>query len=167
MKKPRDKKYKGPINRMNPLTMFSAMNSAAHAEYTVEMRTKTAASMANIMQGRGDKGAWDLLVGFVNVAKVLSGMGIGPEFHNTFHDAGEALLEMGVRSVSTSRFVFTGPELKVMQEAISCHDAQLENIRAIDIDRALRQVEQRLRNKANNQSVAKELATRGAMREAA
>lgn len=49
----------------------------------------------------------------------------------------------------TNRFVFTGDEMKAMYLALENHDAQLENIRAIDVDRAYNEVQRRLRNRVN------------------
>lgn len=71
--------------------------------------------------------------------------------------ARDALCEVGKRALKTGKFLFRGEELQAMNEAMACHDAQLENIRAIDVERASDEVIRRIRNRINTTNVRAEL----------
>jgi hypothetical protein len=164
-KKKRTKKYGGRTTMINPLTMFGGMLNH-HGGYLVDLQGATHAAMSSLVRGVGDKSAWDKLVGMNNVGKILAQRGIGREFLDDFARSGDALMEMGIRSVETGRFVFKGDELRLLQETMACHDAQLENIRMIDVELAIREVDRRLLVGQDNVSVNKEMAVRETMRKA-
>ena len=166
-KKPRNKRYRPKYVTSDPLHTFFGGMSGVHAEHLVDLKLKNHMAMACMVRGDGDKSTWDRLVGSINVANVMTDMGIGAEFSPVLLAARDALLEVGVRSVTTGRFVFRGDELKTMQEAMACHDTQLDNVRSIDVDRAAAEVTRRLSIRENGNSVNKELAARAAMRAAA
>lgn len=156
-KKPR-KKYV-PKNRTTPdtLSIFGGM-SDRHADKLQTINVINHTAMQAMAQGRGDKNSWDRLVGMVNLAIVMSEQGIGPEFRDYFIAGREALLACGKRSVKNNyRFLFTGDELQAMNEALAHHEAQIENVRAIDLDRALDEVQRRLDNRINSTSVMAEI----------
>ena len=44
-----------------------------------------------------------------------------------------------------------------MNLAMECHDTQLENVRALDVDRAAEEVERRVRHRINSTSVSAEI----------
>lgn len=69
----------------------------------------------------------------------------------------DALCEIGKRALRTGKFVFKGDELRAMNEAIECHDTQLENVRAVDIDRASNEVIRRIRHGLNTTNVRAEM----------
>lgn len=98
------------------------------------------------------------MVGCLNVALVLCEQGVGQEYRDELVAGREALLACGMRSVEKGRFAFTGDELRAMNEALAVHDAQLENIRAIDVERAANEVIRRLNHRINSTSVMAELA---------
>lgn len=83
--------------------------------------------------------------------------GIGREYLEQMTAAKEAMLEVGKRLVKHGKIVFKGDELKILNEAMDIHEAQLDNTRAIDVDRAAMEVERRVRNKINSTSVMREL----------
>lgn len=150
------KKYSGPkYICKNVMTTFFGSMSGVHGEHLQTTQCINAAAMQAIVQGRGDKDSWDRLVGAMNIAIVMVEQGIGREYRQELIAAREALLACGVRSVETGRFVFTGDELKVMNESLLIHDAQLENTRAIDIDKAAAEVIRRLNHHIDNVSVTK------------
>lgn len=152
------KPYRGPkYVAKNPMVTFFGGMSDTHASHLQATRLVNHAAMQAMTQGRGDKEQWDRLVGAVNIAIVMCEQGIGPEYREQFVAAFNALLEVGKRSVKTGRFVFTGDELHALNECLDCHDAQLMNIRAIDVDRAAAEVIRRLNHRVNSTSVMKEL----------
>jgi hypothetical protein len=156
-KKPRNKRYvpKGTSN--NVLSIFGGMGSM-NADHLRRIQITNHAAMVEMAQGRGTREQWNRIVGAVNIANVMCEQGIGNEFRAITIAARDALLAAGKRAVKNDeRFVFTGPELTAINEALSCHDAQLENVRAIDIDRAAIEVERRVRHRINSMSVMREI----------
>jgi hypothetical protein len=164
MKKVRNKKYQGPkyVCRNVLATVFGGMGST-HIEHLRELQIKNHLAMAEMAQGRGTREQWDQVVGAINMANVMCEHGIGDEFREKTIAARNAMLAVGKRAVQNEdRFVFTGDELKAINEALDCHDAQLENSRAIDVDRAAMEVERRVRHRINSTSVMRELGKEAA-----
>ncbi len=152
------KKYQGPkyISKNPMRTFFGGMSDTHRSELQSTLAINHMAMQA-MVQGRGDRTQWDRLVGAINVAIVMCEQGIGPEFRATLEAAREALLQCGIRGVKKGKFLFTGDELSAMNEALACHDAQMENVRAIDVDRAANEVIRRLNGRINTSSVMKEI----------
>jgi hypothetical protein len=156
-KKPRNKRYVSKGTCDNPLSIFGGMGDA-HRDKLRSIQTRNHLAMVDMVQGRGTRAQWDRIVGAINIANVMCELGIGDEFRATTIAAREALLNLGKRAVQNGdRFVCTGPELQAINEALACHDAQLENVRAIDVDRAADEVERRVRHRINSTSVMREI----------
>lgn len=156
--KKRNKKYV-PKNRpvVDLLAMFGGL-SGDNVAHLQRLQIRNHGSLAALATGEGTKDSWDMLVGAVNIHIVMCEQGIGPEFREEAIAAREALLECGKRAVRNGhRFLFKGDELKTMTAALDNHDAQLENIRAIDVERAFQEVERRLRHRINSTSVMAEI----------
>lgn len=159
MKKPRNKKYQGPkyVCRNVLSTVFGGMGSA-HGDHLRELQIENHLAMVEMAQGRGTREQWNLIVGAINMANVMCEQGIGNEFREKTIAARDAMLAVGKRAVQNDdRFIFKGDELQAINEALDCHDAQLENSRAIDVDRAAMTVEHRVRHRINSTSVMREL----------
>jgi hypothetical protein len=157
--KKRNKKYGGPkyVCRNVFATVFGGMGST-HIEHLRDVQIKNHLAMAEMAQGRGTREQWNLIVGAINIANIMCEQGIGDEFRAKTIAARNAMLAVGKRAVkSGDRFVFTGDELQAINEALDCHDAQLENSRAIDVDRAAMEVERRVRHRINSTSVMREI----------
>lgn len=158
MKAKRNKKYQGPkYVAKNVMSTFFGGLSGDHADHLRRLNIRNHGAMAAIVQGRGDRASWDLLVGAVNMGNVMCEQGIGDEFRAHMIAGRDALLEVGKRALKSGRFGFTGDELKAMNLALECHDAQLENIRAIDVERASDEVLRRIRHGVNTTNVRAEL----------
>lgn len=152
------KAYQGPkYVAKNPMVTFLGSMHTTHAEHLQRTNIINHLAMSALAQGTGDREEWNRLVGAVNVAVVLSQQGIGPEYLDTMLAGQDALLELGVRSVKTSRFVFTGDELRAMNLALEAHDLQLLVCRAVDLDRAADEVIRRERHRINSRSVMSEI----------
>lgn len=159
MKKIRTKKYQGPkyVARNVMSTFFGGMG-ATHIDHLRTVQVKNHLALAEMAQGRGNRAQWDLIVGAINIANVMCEQGIGDEFRQVTIAARDAMLAVAKRALRNGdRFVFTGPELCAVREALECHDAQLENVRAIDVDRAAAEVERRVRHRINSTSVQREM----------
>lgn len=163
MKKPRNKKYQGPkyVARNVLTTVFGGMGGD-HAEHLRLIQIRNHKALADMAQGAGTREGWDLLVGAINMANVMCEQGIGDEFRQTTIAARDALLEVGKRIIKLDRVIMKGDELNAIREALECHDAQLENIRAIDVERASREVDRRVRHHINSTSVIAELVKEAA-----
>jgi hypothetical protein len=158
MSKPR-KKYQGPkYVARNPMATFFGGMSGEHAEHLQKLNLLNHGALSALAQGRGDRDGWDRLVGAINMANVMCEQGIGNEFRDQALAARDALCEVGKRAMKTGRFICRGDELRTISEAMGCHDAQLENVRAIDVDRASNEVLRRIREGINTTNVRAELA---------
>jgi len=156
MKKRRDKKYV-PKHVGNPfIEVFGGM-SDMHAEQTTTIQAKTASAVQAMVQGRGERVHFDLIVGAVNIANVMCEMGIGPEYREEILAAHNAMLEAGKRALKSGKFGFTGDELRRINEFTEIHDAQLRASRALDVNRAAMEVARRVRYRINSTSVRREL----------
>lgn len=160
MKKPRNKKYT-PRESRDPTQIFGGM-SGDHAAHLQRLNCRNHAAMAAMATGAGTRAHWDLLVGAINMANVMCEQGIGNEFRQATIAGRDAMCSSGKRAVTTGRFAFSGDELQVMNEALACHDAQLENVRAIDVERAAEEVMRRIRHGANTTSVQEEMSREAA-----
>lgn len=159
--KKRTKRYVPKYVSINPLSTFFGGLSGDHAEHLQTLLLKNHGAMAAMVEGRGDKDAFDRLTGAINMGNVMCEQGIGDEFRASMIAGRNALIELGKRALKTGRFVFKGDELAAMNLAMECHDAQLTNIRALDVDRAADEVARRIRYGVNTTNVRAELAREG------
>jgi hypothetical protein len=160
MTKKKRKAYQGPkyISK-NPMKTFFGGMSDTHAEHLQVTRTINHAALQAMAQGRGDKEQWDRINGAINIALVMVEQGIGREFRDEFLAARDAMLAVALRSAKLNgRFVLTGDELHALNTAMDSHDAQLINVRALDIDRAAAEVIRRMKHHIGTQSVNAEIA---------
>lgn len=158
MKKPRNKKCRPKYVASNVLTTVFGGMSGDHIEHLRLIQIRSHKALADMAKGVGTREGWDLLVGAINMANVMCEQGIGDEFRQITIAARDALLEVGKRIVKLDRVLMKGDELNAIREALECHDAQLENVRAIDVERACREVDRRVRYHINSTSVVRELA---------
>lgn len=158
MKKPRNKKYQPKYVSINPMSTFLGGMSGEHADHLVKLNLLNHGALVNICHGSGTRDDWDRLVGAINMANILCERGIGDEYRQDMIAARDALCECGKRIVKTGRVLFTGDELRAVNAGMAAHDAQLENVRAIDIDQAAAEVIRRVRHGINTTNVRAELA---------
>lgn len=157
MKKPRNKPYRPKGTCTNPLAIFGGMGDTHHGRLR-EIQTVTHLAMVDLAQGRGTRAQWNRIAGAINMANVMCEQGIGDEFRATTIAARAALLALGKRAVKNDdRFVCTGPELTAINEGLACLDVQMENVRAIDVDRVADMVIHRERHRINSTSVPSEI----------
>ena len=155
--KKRCKKYRPKGISSNPLADFFGGLSGVHAAHFQRLALRNHTALLLLEQGQGGREQWDLIVGAINIANVMCEQGIGDEFREQTIAARDALLECGKRAVKTGRFLFRGDELKAVRAALECHDAQLENVRAIDVERASDEVIRRIRHGLNTTNVRAEV----------
>lgn len=160
MKKVRNKKYQGPkyVARNVMETFFGGMSST-HVDHLRTIQVKNHLALPEMMQGRGNREQFNLIVGAINIGSIMCEQGIGNEFRPVMIAARDAMIAVGMRAMRNGeRFGFTGAELCAVRESLDCHDAQLENVRSIDVDKAAAEVERRVRNNINSTSITREVA---------
>jgi len=162
MKKRRNKPYRPKYVARNVLTTIFGGMSGDHIEHLRLIQIRSHKALADMAQGAGTREGWDLLVGAINMANVMCEQKIGNEFREQTIAARDALLEVGKRILKIDRVILKGDELSAIREGLACHDAQLENVRAIDVERACREVDRRVRHNINSTSVVRELAREAA-----
>ena len=158
----RTKAYRPKYVAKNPISTFFGGLSGDHMSHLQGLFGRNHGAMARMVLGDGTRDDWDALVGAINIGNVMCEMGIGNEFRDAMIAGRDALCELGKRGVKDGRFIFKGAEMAAMNEALACHDAQLENIRAIDVDRASDEVIKRIRHGINTTSIRKEVAKEAA-----
>lgn len=153
----RSKAYRPKYVATNPISTFFGGLSGDHMSHLQGLFGRNHGAMSRMVLGEGGRDDWDLLVGAMNMGNVMCEQGIGNEFREAMIAGRDALCEVGKRAVKNDRFIFKGDEIKVMNEALACHDAQLENIRAIDVERASDEVIRRIRHGVNTTNVRREI----------
>jgi hypothetical protein len=143
----------------NPLKTFFGGMQETHYEHLQTTLLINHTSMSNMARGVGDKEDWDRIVGAINIALIMTEQGSAPDHVELLKQAQAALIEVGKRAVKNNmRFLFKGPELGVLNDAMEVHDLQLQTARAIDIDRAADEVKKRVRHKIGSTNIMRELA---------
>lgn len=156
-KKPRNKPYHPKGAASNVLAIFGGMG-ATHRDRLIQEQIKSHSALANMAKGTGAREDWNRIVGAINIANIMCEQGVGDEYRQITIAARDAMLAVGKRAVrNNDRFVFTGPELRAVSDALEVHDTQLENCRAIDVDRASDEVIRRERHRINSTSVMREI----------
>lgn len=149
-KKKRDKKYQGPKRVVpNTIRAFFGGMSDTHAEHLQRTKLSTHIAMSNIVRGVGDAYDWDDVNGAISTALVMAEQGIGAEYTREFIAARDALVQCVIRYRNTGKFGFTGDELKAVNAALESHEAQMTCVRGIDVDRAVQEVNRRLKHHIN------------------
>lgn len=156
--KKRSKKYVPKYVCANPMKVFMGGMSDTHADHLVVLNIKNHAALSALAQGRGTKADYDLIVGAINISNVMCEQGIGNEFRDKTCAARDALIEVGKRFIRIGKFTLKGDELQALNVGMECHDTQLENVRAIDVDRAAAEVIRRVTHRINSTSVMREIA---------
>lgn len=155
--KKRNKRYVPKYVSKNPMSDYFGGLSGDHAHHLQRLKIRNHAAMAAMTTGAGTRNDWDLIVGAVNMANVMCEQGIGDEFRPFTLAARDTMVEVGKRAMKTGRFLFKGDEIAVLNEFLDVHDAQLENIRAIDVERAADEVTRRINGRHNTTNIRAEL----------
>ena len=128
MKKTR-RKYKPKGVRLDTLSwVISGLKNVAdvpEAGTTLMLRNHVA--FDELLAGRGTVEHVDLLISMVNMAEALAKRSIGDDWMTEIAQAQDAIFAMAQRGVSGKKFLFTGPELNIVQQILELHDEQLRN----------------------------------------
>lgn len=153
MKKTRNKKYPGPKRIVpNTITAFFGGMSHQHAAHLQDTLIALHISMSKLVRGVGDEIDWNNVNQAVNMGLIMAEQGIGAEHTEALIAGRDAMVTSVLRYHERKRFGFTGGELTARNAAIDCHDAQMTCIRAVDVDRAVQELNRRLKHKVNTSS---------------
>lgn len=128
MKKIR-KKYKPKGVRLDTLSwVISGLKNVADVpEAGTKLMLRNHVAFDELLAGRGTVEHVDLLISMVNMAEALAKRSIGDDWMPEIAQAQDAIFAMAQRGVSGKKFLFTGPELNIVQQILELHDEQLRN----------------------------------------
>lgn len=125
---------------------FAPMSTLPQA---VDLKIKNHAAMQAIVSGDATRDDVDVVIAALNMTEALSRVRneLGADWKDEIRQSQDALLQMARRGVQTGRFVFKGPELTAVNLAMEIHDAQLENCRLGELEKALQLVAKEIQAK--------------------
>ncbi len=147
--KKRSKKYKPKIIVQNPINYFFGGLKKAEPEVLTELQVKNHFAMNKLCKGIAVKDDFDKLASVINMALVLTEQHFDNQYHEMLLKARDALHDIGMRFRKMNVFVLRGDEMQAINEAMEVHDAQLEALRVIDIERAYDEIQRRLKHGIN------------------
>ena len=105
------------LTSVRPLTKVS--------EATV-LKIKNHDALDAIVKGIATRDHVDALIAAMNIAEAYALHGKGQDWIPEIRAAQDAVLSMARRGLDKGRFVFSGPELMAVNEAMAVHDQQLD-----------------------------------------
>jgi len=138
MKKTR-KKYRPKGVRLDALSwVISGLKNVADVpEAGTKLMLRNHVAFDELLAGRGTVEHVDLIISMVNMAEALAKRGIGDDWMPEIAQAQDAVFSMAQRGVSGKKFLFTGPELTIVQQILELHDEQLRNCGVRTLELAL------------------------------
>lgn len=129
--------------------VLQGMQRVAQRPEALDLRIKNHAALANLVQGRGDRGDVDVMIAAMNVTEglLMVNPDLGQDWRTEIRAAQDAILAMARRGVERERFLFTGPELTAINLAMEIHDVQLETATVAELERAMDRVAEEIRNR--------------------
>ena len=141
MSKPR-RKYKPKGVRLDAMSwvLSGFKNVADIPDAGTKLMLINHAAFDEIRAGRGDKDHVDLLIQMVNMTEALAKLQLGRDWLPEIAQAQNAVFSMAQRGISGKSFLFTGEELKIIQEVLELHDEQLRNCPVKLMEKALTEI---------------------------
>ena len=101
-----------------------------------------------IRRGEAGRVQIDAVIDAMNIAEALANRGIGDDWKPEIRAAQDALLALARRGMSNNmRFIVKGEELKALNLCMEVHDAQLEVVTVKQLETAMHDVLESLRQK--------------------
>jgi hypothetical protein len=113
----------------------------------LSIKIKNHDAMNSLLYGRATIADVDLLINMANMVEALYRLGFGREYKDVVSVGLDALFQVGSRGVASGRFVLKVSEIAAMNELMELHDAQLEVVTVIDMEKALALIQQEHRAK--------------------
>lgn len=104
------------------------------------------AAIQCIKTGHGTDAHAHTIAAVVNVALLLSEIGVGNQYIDDIKNAQHAVLRLFERGARTDAWVFDGDGLRDIEHAACVHDAQLEIATSAEIGAAIAEMKRRINN---------------------
>lgn len=151
-KKPR-KPYRPKRNLVNPVAhVLDGMTVLAPKAATSVLLANHSA-MHEIVHGRGTQEHWHTVTGALNMAIVMDEQVYGSTEAATLMAALKAQARCGVRGFKGQSLGYTGPDLQLINRALTVHDEQVERATVGEIERAMDECRRRERSKGEHFTV--------------
>ena len=150
-------KYRPKGVRLDNMTWVQASLKkidAISAGTTLKIRNHDA--MNNLRMGNAARIDIDTLIDAMNITEALANRGIGEDWKPEIRAAQDAMFDLARRGVANDfRFIARGPELVALNLAMEIHDAQLETVTVQQLETAMGDVMESLRQKKMRRIVEK------------
>ena len=147
--KKRNKKYKAKPVVQNPLNYFFGGLKKIDGEHLTNLNVKNHAAMFKLTTGIGERSDWDMIVGASNMAIVMCEQHFDNQYHEMLITGRDALHAIGKRYLEKDKFIMTGDEMQAINNLLDVHEAQLNALRVIDVERAYDEVLRRINHGVN------------------
>jgi hypothetical protein len=131
----------------NPLEYAIAGVSPPSKDTLLIIKIKNHDAMNSLLYGRATKVDIDTLIHMANIVEALYRLGFGKEYKDVVTVGLEALFQVSSRGIASGQFILKVPEIAAMNELMELHDAQLEAVTVIDMEKSIRIVQQEYRAK--------------------
>jgi hypothetical protein len=125
---------------------FKPMNESGEA---ISLKIKNHSALTDITHGHGSRESVDVLIAAMNMAEALHivNPALGKEYAPEVKAAQDAIYMMAKRGVTKGRFVFTGPEMQLMNTGMEVHDAQLDACTIGELEAAVKYVYEAIKHR--------------------
>ena len=120
---------------------------ALHDTYLLDLKITNSMAMASLMKGTATKRDMDVLVAMSNIVEALYELGFGKQYQDVATEGRYAILSIVYRAVERLRFVPTGEDIKRLNTLMELHDAQMDAITIVDMERAISLAKRRISSK--------------------
>ena len=120
---------------------------AKHDNYLLDLKIVNSMAMASLMKGTATKRDMDVLVAMSNIVEALYELGFGRQYQDVATEGRYAILSIVYRAVERLRFVPTGEDVKRLNTLMELHDAQMDAITIVDMERAISLAKRRISSK--------------------
>lgn len=117
---------------------------AKHDNYLLDLKIVNSMAMASLMKGTATKRDMDVLVAMSNIVEALYELGFGRQYQDVATEGRYAILSIVYRAVERLRFVPTGEDVKRLNTLMELHDAQMDAITIVDMERAISLAKRRI-----------------------
>ena len=110
-------------------------------------------AMHHMVRGEGTRELWEIITGSLNLAIIMDEQVYQKSHYEALDAAMQAHCNCGNRYKGGNNFGYTGKELQAVNDAIVIHEAQLDQLTFKELQNALNETTNRLRNRRHKYSV--------------
>ena len=151
-KKPR-KKYRPKNNLLDPVGWLLEDMSVVYKEEQLRILAINHNALAELVQGRGTKDHWEIVIGALNTAIVLDEQCYESAYFEPLNAALRAHCRCGVRKKKYGKFGYSGQDLAAVNYALEIHDEQMKRATFREIDKAIAESMRRAKDPTRRISV--------------